>query len=113
MEPSSRVEIVQGTLDMLVLEVLKTEKLHGYAIREAITSRSENFLHVEEGSLYPCLYRMERRGWITSESGRSENNRPARYYSITRTGREELRRQHKSWEASVEAVNMVFLQKEK
>ncbi len=112
MEPSSRVEIIQGTLDLLVLEVLRTEKLHGYAIREAITSRSGNFLRIEEGSLYPCLYRMEHRGWIRSESGRSDNNRPARFYSITRVGREELRSQHKSWAAFVDAMDMVLSREE-
>ena len=107
-----RNEILQGTLDLLVLEVLRSEQLHGYAIRERLAELSKEFLQVEEGSLYPCLYRMERRGWIRSELGRSENNRRARFYYLTRAGREELKREHRDWSDFVEAVSRVFSGKE-
>jgi PadR family transcriptional regulator PadR len=113
METNSRAEILQGTLDLLVLHVLSHEKLHGYAISGRIAEQSEEVLRVEEGSLYPCLYRMERRGWITSEVGVSENNRRARYYSLTRRGREQLIRQQKSWDLFTDAVDKVLSGTEK
>lgn len=113
METGSRSEILQGTLDLLVLHALSREKLHGYAISARIAEQSEEVLQPEEGSLYPCLYRMERRGWITSEIGLSENNRRARYYSLTRRGRDELRRQQKSWDLFTDAVDKVLLGTEK
>ena len=108
METNSRAEILQGTLDLLVLHVLSREKLHGYAIGEQIAEQSEEVILPEEGSLYPCLYRMERKGWITSEIGLSENNRRARYYSLTRRGRDELRRQQKIWDTFTDAVDRVL-----
>jgi len=108
MEANSRTEILQGTLDLLVLHVLSHEKLHGYAITERIAEQSAAVLNPEEGTLYPCLYRMERRGWITSEVGLSENNRRARYYSLTRQGRTELHRQQKSWDLFTDAVDKVL-----
>ena len=108
METNSRAEILQGTLDLLVLHVLSREKLHGYAIGEKIAEQSEEVILPEEGSLYPCLYRMERKGWITSEIGLSENNRRARYYSLTRRGRDELRRQQKIWDTFTDAVDRVL-----
>ena len=113
MEMGSRAEILQGTLDLLVLHSLSHEKLHGYAISGRIAEQSEEVLQLEEGSLYPCLYRMERRGWIKSELGLSENNRRARYYSLTRRGREELRRQQKSWDLFADAVDKVLSGTEK
>jgi len=105
---------LQGSLDLLVLKTLdQKNRLHGYGIVLHIQRATHELLQVEEGSLYPCLYRMERRGWITSELGLSENNRRARYYSLTRRGREELRRQQKSWDLFTDAVDKVLSGTEK
>ena len=82
--PNATVGLLQGTLDLLVLRVLVAGPLHGYAISRRLAELSEDWLSVDEGSLYPCLYRMEKKGWISSEEGRSENNRRARFYSLTR-----------------------------
>ena len=87
-QPSS--DLVQGTLDMLVLRALKNQVLHGFAIARSIQQASAEHLKVEEGSLYPALHRMERRGWIESEWGLSDSNRRAKYYRITPAGRSTL-----------------------
>ena len=83
-------DLLQGTLDMLILKVAALEPIHGYAIVQCIQRRSDDILAVEEGSLYPALYRMEEKGWISAEWGRSENNRRAKFYSLTRAGRKQL-----------------------
>jgi PadR family transcriptional regulator PadR len=83
-------DLLQGTLDMLVLKALSLGAMHGYGIGQRIQQLAEEMLTVEEGTLYPALYRLERRGWIASEWGVSDNNRRARFYSLTRTGRKQL-----------------------
>src|SRR3974390_705906 len=88
--PLQKTELLQGTLDLLILKTLSAGPLHGYAIVQRIQQRSEEVLVVEEGSLYPALYRMESKGWIAAEWGKSENNRRAKYYSLTRGGRKQL-----------------------
>jgi PadR family transcriptional regulator, regulatory protein PadR len=97
-------ELVQGTLDMLVLKTLSGGPLHGYAIAGRIQQASEDFLKVEEGSLYPALHRMERRGWIEAHWGLSEANRKAKYYRLTVSGRAQLRVAAKNWARVVEAI---------
>jgi PadR family transcriptional regulator PadR len=98
-----------GTLDLLVLRVLATaESLHGYAITERIHSASTDALRVEEGSLYPALHRMDEAGWVASEWGTSENNRRARYYRITKTGRRRLAELEENWAKHVDAVKRVL-----
>lgn len=99
-----KTELLRGTLDMLVLRALRAGALHGYAIANKIHSESDGFLQVEEGSLYPALHRMERRGWIEAEWGLSESRRKAKYYRLTATGREQLKRKAKSWGRLVDAV---------
>ncbi len=102
-EPS-RSELLKGTLDMLILQTLTVQPMHGYAIAQHIGRLSEDVLSVEQGSLYPALHRMERRGWVASEWGLSENNRRAKYYLLTPQGREQLREQSNGWQRLAAAV---------
>ena len=90
--------LLQGTLDLLVLRVLVAGSLHGYAISRRLTELSQDWLSVDEGSLYPCLYRMEKKGWIRAEEGRSENNRKARFYSLTSAGKAQLGVEQEGWQ---------------
>src|SRR5580704_8202496 len=101
-------KILQGTLDMLILQILAPGPGHGHTIAHAIERRSEDVLQVEHGSLYPALHRLEDRGWIASFWGTSENNRKARYYRLTRTGRKQLVEQTSRWDRLVHAVNRVL-----
>ena len=84
------LELLRGTLDLLILRALKVERTHGYGVLRWIERATADGLRIEEGSLYPALYRLEKRGWVTSEWGRSENNRRARFYALTRKGRSRL-----------------------
>jgi PadR family transcriptional regulator, regulatory protein PadR len=104
----SKTELLQGTLDMLVLKVVSRGPLHGFAIAQRIHELSQDVLVVEEGSLYPALYRMQDRGWIESEWGQSENNRRARYYRLTREGRKQLERAASGWERLSLAIRQVM-----
>jgi PadR family transcriptional regulator, regulatory protein PadR len=92
-------DILRGTLDLLVLKTLETlGPLHGYGIARRIEQVSENLLHLNQGTLYPALLRLEQRGCISSKWGTSDNNRRARYYSLTRSGKKQLAREAESWE---------------
>jgi transcriptional regulator len=95
---------VQGTLDMLILRTLAGGPLHGYGIANRIQQASDDFLKVEEGSLYPALHRMERRGWIEAQWGLSEANRKAKYYRLTAAGRAQLKEAAKGWAGLVKAI---------
>jgi transcriptional regulator len=109
MGKSSSDELVPGTLDMLILKTLSREDvMHGYAIANAIHRTSEDVLRVEEGALYPALHRLEVRGLLRSKWGFSENNRRAKYYSLTATGRRELDRQAASWDRVAWAIARVM-----
>jgi PadR family transcriptional regulator, regulatory protein PadR len=99
---------LHGTLDMLVLKVLAPGALHGYGIATRLERLSADVLRVEEGSLYPALYRMEERGWITSEWAVTENKRRARFYRLTRTGRGQLEAETESWARLTAAVQGVL-----
>ena len=102
-------DLIQGTLDLLVLKTLASQgKMHGYAITLRIEQISESMLRLEEGSLYPALHRMTQAGWLHSEWGASENNRRARYYSITPAGRRQLANEEKNWVQLTEAVTRVL-----
>ena len=100
--------LLQGTLDLLVLRVLVAGSLHGYAISRRLTELSEDWLVVDEGSLYPCLYRMEKKGWIRSEAGRSENNRKARFYSLTDSGAARLESEQEGWQQFQRVVGRIL-----
>ncbi len=102
------IGLLQGTLDLLVLRVLVAGPLHGYAISRRLAELSEEWLAVDEGSLYPCLYRMEKKGWIKSEIGRSENNRRARFYSLTKNGAAQLEIEQEGWQRFQLAVSRVL-----
>jgi transcriptional regulator len=104
----SRAELLQGTLDMLVLKSLAREARHGYDIARWIQERSGDALLVEEGSLYPALYRMEKRGWIRSEWGLSENRRRARFYQLTARGKKQLDSELESWSRLAAAIARVM-----
>src|ERR1700720_1425016 len=105
---TSKAELLQGTLDLLILKTLNTGPLHGYAIVQRIQRHSDDILAVEEGSLYPALYRMEEKGWISAEWGRSENNRRAKFYSLTRAGRKQLEEETAIWERVCRAITLVL-----
>jgi PadR family transcriptional regulator, regulatory protein PadR len=101
-------DLPQGTLDMLVLKTLSLGPMHGYGIGQRIQQLAENMLTVEEGTLYPALYRIEERGWIESEWGASENNRRARFYKLTRAGRKQLQVEESNWEYLSLAVRKIL-----
>jgi len=103
-----KTDLLQGTLDMLILKALSAGALHGYGVGQRIELLAEEMLKVEEGSLYPALYRLEERGWISSEWGTSENNRRARFYSLTRAGRRQLGVEEENWRRLVLAVGKVM-----
>ena len=95
----AKAEVLQGTLDLMVLKTLDTlGPLHGYGIARRIEQVSENLLQMNQGTVYPALLRLQQRGWITSKRGASENNRRAKYYSITRAGRKQLALETQNWE---------------
>ena len=101
-------DLPQGTLDMLVLKALSLGPMHGFGIGQRIRQLAEDMLTVEEGTLYPALYRIEERGWIKSEWGASENNRRARFYKLTRAGRKQLRVEESNWEFLSVAVRKIL-----
>jgi PadR family transcriptional regulator PadR len=100
-----KTEVLQGTLDLLVLKTLDTMgPLHGYGIAQRIQQISEDVLQLNQGTLYPALLRLEQQGWVRSEWGVSENNRKARYYSLTRTGRKQLIEERANWDRMAGAI---------
>ena len=105
---TDRVDLPQGTLDLLILRTLALEPQHGWAISERIQQVSRDVLQVPQGSLYPALHRLERRGWIKAEWGISDNNRRAKYYQLTTAGRRQLRAELSAWARYVEAVGKVL-----
>ena len=106
MNPS--VEILQGTLDLLILKTLALEPMHGWGIAQRIQQVSRDVLQIQQGSLYPALYRLERKGWIGAKWGASDNNRRAKYYSLTKTGREQLEKEMADWERMSSAVALIL-----
>ena len=104
----SKSDLLQGTLDVLVLKTLSAGPMHGWGISQRIQQWSEDVLEVNQGSLYPALHRLEEKGWIAAEWGNSENNRRARFYSLTRSGRRQLAEETESWERFAAAVGRVL-----
>jgi transcriptional regulator len=106
--PSRSIDLPQGTLDLLILRTLLLEPLHGWAVSERIQQISSDVLHVQQGSLYPALHRLERRGWIKARWGASENNRRAKFYELTRAGRRELKLEQHDWNTLTAAVRRIL-----
>ena len=102
--PAARVELPQGTLDLLILRTLALEPQHGWAISERIQQVSRDVLQVPQGSLYPALHRLERRGWIKAEWGVSDNNRRAKYYRLTRAGQRQVAKEMREWQQTAEIM---------
>lgn len=104
----ARMDLPQGTLDLLILKTLALEPQHGWAIAERLLQISSDVLQVPQGSLYPALHRLERRGWIRAHWGASSNNRRAKYYALTPKGRTQLEAEEHAWEAMTAAVARVL-----
>jgi transcriptional regulator len=105
---SKKLDLLQGTLDMLILKTLELGPKHGYSIAERIEQVSNDVLLVEEGSLYPALHRLAKRGWIKAEWGMSENNRKAKYYTLTSSGRKQLQSEANDWAELSDAITRVM-----
>jgi PadR family transcriptional regulator len=103
-----RIELLQGTLDLLILKTLRLGPAHGHAIAKAIERDSDEVLRVEQGSLYPALHRLIRRGWITFEEGTSENNRRAKFYRVTAKGGRQLQIETSRWRAMARAIGRIL-----
>jgi PadR family transcriptional regulator PadR len=108
MPKDESAELLQGTLDLLILKSLQHEPMHGFGITLRIRQMSDEVLQVEQGSLYPALYRLEERGWIKAEWGVSENNRRARFYELTAAGRKQLATETEDWRRVSAAINLVL-----
>ena len=108
MTENERLELLQGTLDMLILKAVEAAPMHGFGISVRIRQMSKEVLRVEQGSLYPALYRLEYRGWIACTWGVSENNRKAKYYKLTVAGRKQLGVETDNWERVSAAINLVL-----
>src|SRR3954471_23790758 len=105
---AERLDLPQGTLDLLILKIVALEPQHGWAISERIQQTSSDTLLIQQGSLYPALHRLERRGWIKAVWGTSENNRRAKYYELTAKGRKQLNAETESWLKLVAAVGRIL-----
>ena len=105
---NERIDLPQGTLDLLILKTVALEPQHGWAISERIQQISSEVLRIQQGSLYPALHRLERRGWIKAKWGTSENNRRAKYYELTKSGRKQLEAEETAWRKLIAAVGQVL-----
>lgn len=106
--PTSKNDLLQGTLDLLILRTLASGDMHGWGISQRLQQISNDVLQVNQGSLYPALYRLEQRGWVASSWGDSENNRRAKFYALTKAGRKQLAEETASWERMSAAVARVL-----
>jgi PadR family transcriptional regulator len=105
---NERIGLPQGTLDLLILKTVALEPQHGWAISERIQRISSDVLQIQQGSLYPALHRLERRGWVKPKWGASENNRRAKYYELTKSGRKQLEAEESAWRKLAVAVGEVL-----
>lgn len=105
---SGQTDLIQGTLDLLILKTIAPEPMHGWSISQRIQQVSRDNLKVQQGSLYPALHRLEHQGWIEAEWGASENNRRAKYYSLTRAGRKQLVQETSKWRRLASGVELVL-----
>lgn len=107
-DPPANAELLQGTLDMLILKVIALRPIHGYAIVQRLQQISRDALQIRQGSLYPALYRLENRGWLKSEWKTTEGGREAKYYSLTKAGRHQLNAERAGWKRLCDAVSLVL-----
>lgn len=105
---SDQTDVLQGTLDLLIMRIIALEPMHGWAIAQRIQQVSDELLRVQQGSLYPALHRLEHQGWIAADWGASENNRRARFYSLTKAGRRQLDVEVSKWKRLSAGVNLVL-----
>src|SRR5262245_15670047 len=105
---SPKSDLLQGTLDVLILKIVALESLHGYGIAQRIRQISRDVLQVQQGSLYPALHRLEKRGWLRAEWGEAETGREAKFYSLTRLGRRQLEAETANWDRLSEAVTLIL-----
>jgi PadR family transcriptional regulator, regulatory protein PadR len=105
---SDDTDVLQGTLDLLIMRTIALEPMHGWAIAQRIQQISDDLLRVRQGSLYPALHRLEHQGWVTADWGASENNRRARFYSLTKGGRTQLAIEVSKWDRLSAGINLVM-----
>jgi PadR family transcriptional regulator, regulatory protein PadR len=108
MSPVKKTDLLQGTLDMLVLKIVALGPIHGYGISQRIQQISKDVLHVQQGSLYPALHRLEKRGWLEADWGESENGRQAKFYKLSSIGRRQFAAEEASWKRLSEAVALIL-----
>jgi transcriptional regulator len=108
MSPLGKTDLLQGTLDLLILKVVAFGPVHGYGIAQRIRQISTDVLQVQQGSLYPALHRLEKRGWIAADWGESENNRQARFYRLSAKGRKQLAAEEETWNRLSKAVTLIL-----
>jgi len=108
MPPTEKTDLLQGTLDMLILKIVALGPVHGYGISQRIRQISKEVLNVQQGSLYPALHRLEKRGWLSAEWGDSENGREAKFYKLSAKGRRQLTTEEASWNRLSQAVALIL-----
>jgi PadR family transcriptional regulator PadR len=108
MAPTEKTDLLQGTLDMLILKIVALGPVHGYGISQRIRQISKEVLNVQQGSLYPALHRLEKRGWLSAEWGDSENGREAKFYKLSAKGRRQLAQEEASWNRLSQAVELIL-----
>jgi len=106
--PIEKSDLLQGTLDMLILKIVALGPVHGYGISQRIRQISKEVLKVQQGSLYPALHRLEKRGWLEAEWGESENGREAKFYKLSAKGRKQLQSEESNWERLAQAVTQIM-----
>jgi PadR family transcriptional regulator PadR len=106
--PTEKSDLLQGTLDMLILKIVALGPVHGYGISQRIRQISKDVLQVQQGSLYPALHRLEKRGWLAAEWGESENGRQAKFYRLSLKGRKQLHSEESNWERLAQAVTQIM-----
>jgi PadR family transcriptional regulator PadR len=106
--PTEKSDLLQGTLDMLILKIVALGPVHGYGISQRIRQISKDVLQVQQGSLYPALHRLERRGWLDAEWGESENGRQAKFYKLSARGRKQLTEEQENWQRLAVAVSLIL-----
>ncbi|MGC1905743.1 MAG: PadR family transcriptional regulator [Candidatus Acidiferrum sp.] len=106
--PTEKSDLLQGTLDMLILKIVALGPVHGYGISLRIRQISKEVLKVQQGSLYPALHRLEKRGWLTAEWGESDNGRQAKFYKLSAKGRKQLQSEESNWERLAQAVKQIM-----